>query len=91
MRHTAVPCKDTLPRKLSSVMIKFSYCEYLSQYCNAEVIVVMFCRDCAEAGVEETGRAKENHSLFVAGFDVGCIMRMCASVESTIEEFKYCI
>ena len=64
MLHTAVPCKDTPPRKLSSVMTKFSYCEYLSQFCNAEVIVVMFCRDCAEAGGEETGRAKENHSLF---------------------------
>lgn len=69
MLHTAVPCKDTPPGKLSSVMIKFSYCEYLSQFCNAEVIVVMFCRDCAEAGVEETGRVKENHSLLVAGFD----------------------
>lgn len=50
----AVPCEDKLLWYLSSVMIKFSYCEYLFQFHNTEINVIIFCRDCEEAAEEET-------------------------------------
>lgn len=73
-------------------MIKFSYCEYLFQFHNTEINVIIFCRDCEEAAEEETVKVMLRQrwsSLWVYDCVCVCVGGSSGTTEVPKEEYKY--